>query len=147
MMIVIWILFLKNSKTSKTVGYESYFLTCFLFYNISPKLPPYVVMACLHCTYTCNEVLFMIKSSTIFLFISFIFLFFNGSAISFIFFQVRLGEAFGIALFCGTSLFGALLASIAYEKNSSYYSRLFFYSNLVVTFLPFYYYGVSNLLS
>lgn len=89
----------------------------------------------------------MIKSSTIFLFISFIFLFLNGSAISFIFFQVRLGEAFGIVLFCGTSLFGALLASIAYEKNSSYYSRLFFYSHLIITLLPFYYYGVSKLIS
>ena len=89
----------------------------------------------------------MMKSTTLFLFISFFFLFLNGSAIGFIFFQARLGEVFGIALFCGTSLFGALLASIAYENKSSYYSRLSFYSNLVITFLPFYYYGFSLILS
>jgi len=42
------------------------------------------------------------KISTLFLFISFCFLFLNGSAIGFIFFQARLGDGFGIALFCGT---------------------------------------------
>jgi hypothetical protein len=88
----------------------------------------------------------MLKYSIFFLFISFIFLVFNGSALGFIFYQERLGDLFGIILYCGTSLLGALCASIAFEKESSYYSNLFFYGHLVVTLFPLYYLGISRLL-
>jgi hypothetical protein len=91
-------------------------------------------------------VLIMLKYSIFFLFISFILLVFNGSAIGFIFYQERLGDLFGIILYCGTSLLGVLCASIAFEKKSTYYSKLFFYSHLVITFLPFYYLAISRLL-
>jgi hypothetical protein len=87
----------------------------------------------------------MLKYSIFFLFISFFFLVFNGSALGFIFYQERLGDIFGIIFYSGTSLLGALCASIAFEKKSTYYSKLFFYSHLVVTFLPFYYLGISRL--
>ncbi|KKI93918.1 hypothetical protein WQ54_02420 [Bacillus sp. SA1-12] len=88
----------------------------------------------------------MIKYSTLLLFISFIFLILNGSSIGFILYQERLGDLFGITLFCCTSLLGALLSSIAFENQSTYYSNLFFYSHLAVTLLPFYYYGISAFL-
>ncbi|PMC35249.1 hypothetical protein CJ195_19420 [Bacillus sp. UMB0899] len=87
------------------------------------------------------------RSTTILLFISFFFLLFNGSAIGFILLHFKLGVGFGIALFCSTSLFGALLAMIASEKNSSFYSRLLFYCNLIITLLPFYYFGIALLFS
>ncbi|PGT87837.1 MULTISPECIES: hypothetical protein [Bacillaceae] len=89
----------------------------------------------------------MLKSSNFFLLISFFLLLVNGSALGFILFHARLGEGFGISLFCCTSLLGALLASIAFETKSTYYSRLFFYSHLVITILPLYYVGISKMLS
>ncbi|WP_299092924.1 hypothetical protein [uncultured Metabacillus sp.] len=88
----------------------------------------------------------MIKYSTLLLLISFLFLIFNGSSLGFILYQERLGDLFGIILFCSTSLLGALLSSIAFENQSTYYSSLFFNAHLAVTLLPLYYYGISNLL-
>ncbi len=88
----------------------------------------------------------MMKFESIYLFISLFLLIFNGTAFGFIFYQERLGEIFGLILFVGTSLFGALLASIADEDKTTFYSRLFFYGNVTVTLLPIYYLGISALL-
>ncbi|MDQ0229478.1 hypothetical protein [Metabacillus malikii] len=89
----------------------------------------------------------MIKYQKMLLAISFVFLIFNGSSLGFIFYQERLGAIFGIILFYGTSLFAALLASIAYENTSTYYSRFFFLGNLIVLLLPLYYLSVSSFIS
>jgi hypothetical protein len=105
-----------------------------------------LVIDSIHHTYTCYEVLSVINYSNLFLFISFIFLLFNGSAFGFIFYLERLGDSFGLILFCGTSLLGALCSFFASEKKATFYAKLLFYCNLVVTFLPLYYWGISRLL-
>ncbi|MBM7606444.1 hypothetical protein JOC75_004492 [Metabacillus crassostreae] len=89
----------------------------------------------------------MIKFSNIYLATSLLLLFVNGSGLGFILFQIRLGQVFGIFLFCITSLLGALFASIASEEQTTFYSRLFFYCNFVVAFMPFYYIGVAKIIS
>ncbi|TXC91532.1 hypothetical protein FS935_07800 [Metabacillus litoralis] len=89
----------------------------------------------------------MIKFSNLYLVASLLLLLVNGSGLGFVLFQVRLGQVFGICLFCITSLLGALFASIASEKQSTFYSHLFFYCNLVVTFIPFYYIGIAKIIS
>ena len=126
-------------------SFSSLFLT--FSFQLVFHLSTYIGIACHQNTYTCYEVLFMTKSSTILLFISFFFLLFNGTSIGFILFHSKLEAGFAIVLFCSTSLYGALLAAIASKKNPTYYTRLFFYSHLGIILLPFYYYGISLLLS
>lgn len=106
-----------------------------------------ICSASLFKSYTFKEVLKLIKYSNLYLAASLLLLLVNGSGLSFILFQVQLGQVFGIFLFCMTSLLGVLFASIASEKQSTYYTRLFFYGNFIVAFIPFYYIGVANIIS
>ncbi|WP_273131258.1 hypothetical protein ACNRWW_07275 [Metabacillus sp. HB246100] len=84
--------------------------------------------------------------SSFYLSISFLFLFVNGSGLGFIIYQIQLGEEFGLAMFIFTSLVGALFTTFEMEQKQEYYSRLFFYSHLIITLLPLYYYGIMKLM-
>ncbi|MFC0270578.1 hypothetical protein ACFFIX_03800 [Metabacillus herbersteinensis] len=88
----------------------------------------------------------MTNYSRFFLLLSLFIILFNGSSLGYIIYQFRLGETFGIILFHITCLFGALCASIANEKNDTptFYEKFFYYTNLVVFFLPYYYLFISE---
>ncbi|MGG3802535.1 hypothetical protein [Metabacillus fastidiosus] len=83
--------------------------------------------------------------SKCYLLLSLTFIVFNGSSIGFIIYCARLGELFGTVLFHFTALLGALCASIADDGTlkKSYYQSFFFYTNLIIFFLPYFYFLIG----
>ncbi|MCH1627810.1 hypothetical protein [Fredinandcohnia quinoae] len=84
-------------------------------------------------------------SSKFLLFLSFIILFFNGSSISFILYDVRLGAYFGNGLFILSSLAGVLFASIAEVDagRRGFYCKYCMYGNLLISFYPLYFHLIG----
>jgi hypothetical protein len=88
----------------------------------------------------------MTNISKFFIFLSFLILLFNGSSLGFILFNERLGSLYGVAFFSFFSLFGATLALLAEEGESSFYCKYCFYGNMMSAFLPLLYFFTSLIL-
>ncbi|MCC3358649.1 hypothetical protein [Bacillus sp. REN16] len=82
----------------------------------------------------------------IFLFLSFILLFLNGTALGFILYNLRFDTLFGYVFFVFTSLVGAVFASIAEESGTTkaFYCRYCLYGNLLIIVFPLYFHWVAH---
>jgi hypothetical protein len=89
------------------------------------------------------EVFLMTNISKFYISLSFLILLFNGSSLGFILFNERLGGLYGIAFFSFFSLFGASLALLAEEGDSSFYCKYCFFGNMISAFLPLFYFFAS----
>lgn len=88
----------------------------------------------------------MSVSSKFLLISSFLILLFNGTSISFILFDVRLGTNYGYGLYIFSSLVGVLFASLA-EVDAGrriFYCKYCKYGNLLIAFFPLYFYGMGH---
>lgn len=88
----------------------------------------------------------MTFSSKLFLSISFLLLYSNGSALVYFVYIWQIGYFNGSILLSFLSLFGVVLASIADDNGGigKFYIRYCFYGNLVVATSPLYYIVISK---